>query len=91
MSYAQSTWHRVSHIQCFPVFVTQLGLTNEIYPLAELAKAPGDSKDEPDDCPPLPQTLVRIPTEHAPNVHAQAEAAEAAEAEAAANESAMST
>lgn len=38
-----------------------------------LAKLP---KPEPeDDSPQLPQTLVRIPTEHAPALQAQADAA----------------
>ncbi|WAO83103.1 DASH complex subunit DAD2 [Fusarium falciforme] len=39
------------------------------------ANAPAESQDETG---PLPQTLVRIPTEHAPALQAQAEAAEAA-------------
>ncbi|KAF5672441.1 dash complex subunit dad2 [Fusarium heterosporum] len=39
---------------------------------ADPTQAPGDSTG------PLPQTLVRIPTEHAPALQAQAEAAEAA-------------
>ncbi|KAG6005952.1 hypothetical protein E4U21_007516 [Claviceps maximensis] len=34
-----------------------------------------------EDAPALPQTLVRIPTEHAPTLQAQAEAVEAAAAE----------
>jgi len=43
---------------------------------AKLAKPSGD-----DDTPQLPQTLVRIPTEHAPALQAQADAAAEAEAE----------
>ncbi|KAJ4173137.1 DASH complex subunit dad2 [Fusarium falciforme] len=42
------------------------------------ANAPAESQDETG---PLPQTLVRIPTEHAPALQAQAEAAEAAAGE----------
>jgi DASH complex subunit DAD2 len=34
--------------------------------------------DESTNAPDLPQTLVRIPTEHAPALQAQADAAEAA-------------
>ncbi|KAI8692700.1 hypothetical protein LRP88_07636 [Fusarium phalaenopsidis] len=36
------------------------------------------SEESQDETGPLPQTLVRIPTEHAPALQAQAEAAEAA-------------
>ena len=47
------------------------------------AKIPQPPQDRPmDDAPsaiPLPQTLVRIPTEHAPALQAQADAAEEAE------------
>lgn len=50
-----------------------------MFSTAKLAKtaanAPAESQDETG---PLPQTLVRIPTEHAPALQAQAEAAEAA-------------
>ena len=46
---------------------------------ARLAKPANDADGEPTDQ--LPQTLVRIPTEHAPTLQAQAEAAEAAAAE----------
>lgn len=42
--------------------------------LAKLAKP----QDEDEDEAALPQTLVRIPTEHAPALQAQAEAAEEA-------------
>lgn len=48
---------------------------------AKLAKPSTDANKEAgsaeSDSQALPQTLVRIPTEHAPVVHAQAEAAEA--------------
>ena len=48
---------------------------------ARLAKPPGQNEGEEgsteSEAHALPQTLVRIPTEHAPVVHAQAEAAEA--------------
>lgn len=49
----------------------------------KLAKQPDDStmKDAPEPNETLPQTLVRIPTEHAPTLQAQAEAVEAAAAE----------
>lgn len=40
-----------------------------------------DDKDPSEKTEPLPQTLVRIPTEVAPAVQAQTEAAEAAAAE----------
>ncbi|KAJ0345866.1 hypothetical protein KNSL1_007990 [Colletotrichum chrysophilum] len=48
---------------------------------AKLAKPPADEPSENEDhSMPLPQTLVRIPTEHAPTLQAQAEnAAESAE------------
>jgi DASH complex subunit DAD2 len=48
--------------------------------IAKLAKPTTDSStDSPREVVgPLPQTLVRIPTEHAPALQAQAEAAEAA-------------
>ncbi|KAH8899545.1 hypothetical protein GQ53DRAFT_816676 [Thozetella sp. PMI_491] len=41
------------------------------------AKLPKPSADAPTETSPLPQTLVRIPTEHAPALQAQAEQAEA--------------
>lgn len=45
---------------------------------AKLANPPVDSsKDDEESRDALPQTLVRIPTEHAPVVQAQADAAEA--------------
>lgn len=48
---------------------------------AKLATPPGAGTDKDDESPDatdaLPQTLVRIPTEHAPVVQAQADAAEA--------------
>ncbi|GAB0136382.1 hypothetical protein EsDP_00004683 [Epichloe bromicola] len=49
----------------------------------KLAKQSDDAtmKDAPESNETLPQTLVRIPTEHAPTLQAQAEAAEAAAAE----------
>lgn len=51
-------------------------LTNALF-TAKLAKPePGD------ETPQLPQTLVRIPTEHAPALQAQADAVAEAEAEA---------
>lgn len=40
---------------------------------AKLAKSPANTEQE---APSLPQTLVRIPTEHAPALQAQADAAE---------------
>lgn len=50
--------------------------------IAKLAKhAAPANEDEPQEGGPLPQTLVRIPTEHAPTLHAQTENMEAAEAE----------
>ncbi|KAM3514585.1 hypothetical protein MY11210_001820 [Beauveria gryllotalpidicola] len=48
--------------------------------LAKPASAPVN-EDEPEDSVPLPETLVRIPTEHAPTLHAQTENLEAAAAE----------
>ncbi|KAM6538437.1 DASH complex subunit dad2 [Fusarium falciforme] len=46
---------------------------------SKLAKTAGNAPAESqDETGPLPQTLVRIPTEHAPALQAQAEAAEAA-------------
>ncbi|KAL6877858.1 DASH complex subunit Dad2 domain-containing protein [Trichoderma longibrachiatum] len=47
---------------------------------SKLAKtaAGGAPEEAPTSTAPLPQTLVRIPTEHAPTLQAQAEAAEAA-------------
>ncbi|RSL67224.1 hypothetical protein CEP54_003341 [Fusarium duplospermum] len=47
---------------------------------SKLAKtaANAPSEESQDETGPLPQTLVRIPTEHAPALQAQAEAAEAA-------------
>ncbi|KAF5027770.1 hypothetical protein F66182_100 [Fusarium sp. NRRL 66182] len=49
---------------------------------SKLAKTAADTPEAPiDSTGPLPQTLVRIPTEHAPALQAQAEAAEAAAAE----------
>ncbi|KAG9506792.1 hypothetical protein J7337_000332 [Fusarium musae] len=46
---------------------------------AKLAKTAADPTNASEDSTgPLPQTLVRIPTEHAPALQAQAEAAEAA-------------
>ncbi|EJP63562.1 hypothetical protein ACQRIT_004899 [Beauveria bassiana] len=48
--------------------------------LAKPASAPVN-EDEPEDDGPLPETLVRIPTEHAPTLHAQTENMEAAAAE----------
>jgi DASH complex subunit DAD2 len=46
---------------------------------AKLAKTATDQAQAPEQSTgPLPQTLVRIPTEHAPALQAQAEAAEAA-------------
>jgi len=52
-------------------------LSNEV--IAKLAKTAADPTQAPEDSAgPLPQTLVRIPTEHAPALQAQAEAAEAA-------------
>lgn len=49
----------------------------------KLAKQPDDAtmKDAPESNETLPQTLVRIPTEHAPALQAQAEAVETAAAE----------
>ncbi|KAG6026168.1 hypothetical protein E4U41_001326 [Claviceps citrina] len=49
----------------------------------KLSKATDDANMEDAPCPDeaLPQTLVRIPTEHAPTLQAQAEAAEAAAVE----------
>ncbi|KAH7270676.1 DASH complex subunit Dad2-domain-containing protein [Fusarium redolens] len=44
--------------------------------LAKTAADPTNASEDPTG--PLPQTLVRIPTEHAPALQAQAEAAEAA-------------
>lgn len=47
--------------------------------LAKTAAGPGPEEEEASSSTgPLPQTLVRIPTEHAPTLQAQAEAAEAA-------------
>lgn len=48
--------------------------------IAKLTKPSTDAAaDSAQEAPgPLPQTLVRIPTEHAPALQAQAEAAEAA-------------
>lgn len=48
--------------------------------LAKSAAGPS-AEDASESTEPLPQTLVRIPTEHAPALQAQAEAAEAAAAE----------
>lgn len=50
---------------------------------AKLAKPAGDTamQDAPESNDSLPQTLVRIPTEHAPTLQAQADAIEAAAAE----------
>lgn len=50
---------------------------------AKLAKPSGDTvmEDAPERNESLPQTLVRIPTEHAPTLQAQADAIEAAAAE----------
>ncbi|TWU74075.1 hypothetical protein ED733_004152 [Metarhizium rileyi] len=50
---------------------------------AKLAKPSGDApmEDAPEPAELLPQTLVRIPTEHAPTLQAQADAIEAAAAE----------
>ncbi|KAM0559369.1 hypothetical protein ACHAPJ_004393 [Fusarium lateritium] len=46
---------------------------------SKLAKTAADPTQAPEDSTgPLPQTLVRIPTEHAPALQAQADAAEAA-------------
>ncbi|RBQ76027.1 hypothetical protein FVER14953_09630 [Fusarium verticillioides] len=46
---------------------------------SKLAKTAADPTNASEDSTgPLPQTLVRIPTEHAPALQAQAEAAEAA-------------
>ncbi|KAF4450727.1 dash complex subunit dad2 [Fusarium austroafricanum] len=46
---------------------------------SKLAKTAADPTKPPEDSTgPLPQTLVRIPTEHAPALQAQADAAEAA-------------
>ncbi|KAK5997808.1 DASH complex subunit DAD2 [Cladobotryum mycophilum] len=49
---------------------------------AKLAKPPTTEEAASEATEPLPQTLVRIPTEHAPALQAQAEAAEAAADEA---------
>ena len=49
--------------------------------LAKPATSDSASDDAQQSAERLPQTLVRIPTEHAPTLHAQAEAAEAAAAE----------
>ena len=51
--------------------------------VAKLAKPSGDTamEDAPEPNESLPQTLVRIPTEHAPTLQAQADAIEAAAAE----------
>ncbi|KAH8125818.1 hypothetical protein ACSS6W_005625 [Trichoderma asperelloides] len=46
--------------------------------LAKTAAGPGPEEEASSSTGPLPQTLVRIPTEHAPTLQAQAEAAEAA-------------
>ncbi|POR34590.1 DASH complex subunit DAD2 [Tolypocladium paradoxum] len=48
---------------------------------AKFAKPSGDAATEDEPSEPLPLTLVRIPTEHAPTLQAQAEAVEAAAAE----------
>ncbi|EXX76576.1 hypothetical protein RirG_031920 [Rhizophagus irregularis DAOM 197198w] len=48
--------------------------------LAKPASAPANEAAEPEGDP-LPETLVRIPTEHAPTLHAQTENMEAAAAE----------
>ncbi|KND94523.1 DASH complex subunit DAD2 [Tolypocladium ophioglossoides CBS 100239] len=48
---------------------------------AKFAKPSADAATEDEPSEPLPQTLVRIPTEHAPTLQAQAEAVEAAAAE----------
>ena len=58
--------------------------------LAKLAKTGSDSNADPNQQsrePRLPQTLVRIPTEHAPTLQAQTESLEAAAAEEEATES----
>lgn len=57
---------------------------------AKLTRIPGEPREEQpeDNDDSLPQTLVRIPTEHAPVVQAQAEVAEA---EVAQEDSIMST
>lgn len=47
--------------------------------LAGQASEPANDESRPDE--PLPETLVRIPTEHAPTLHAQTENMEAAAAE----------
>lgn len=46
--------------------------------LAKTATDAGPEEEVSSSTGPLPQTLVRIPTEHAPALQAQAEAAEAA-------------
>ncbi len=48
--------------------------------LATPASAPAKEAEAPEGGP-LPETLVRIPTEHAPTLHAQTENMEAAAAE----------
>jgi DASH complex subunit DAD2 len=51
---------------------------------AKLAKTASDSNTDPNQQsgePRLPQTLVRIPTEHAPTLQAQTEGLEGAAAE----------
>lgn len=60
----------------------------DILPTAKFAKPSGDAATQDEPSEPLPQTLVRIPTEHAPALQAQAEAVEAAGA---ADESTAST
>ncbi|TQV91695.1 DASH complex subunit DAD2 [Cordyceps javanica] len=46
--------------------------------LAKPEPAPAGEEEQTDEGGPLPETLVRIPTEHAPTLHAQTETMEAA-------------
>lgn len=77
MCYELSIWHLVR----FNRISNLLMLT--IVVVAKLAKPSGDTamEDAPEPNESLPQTLVRIPTEHAPTLQAQADAIEAAAAE----------
>ena len=77
-------WHNVlraiNMASCRSI-ISSLQMRNYLTrPLAKLAKtaAGGATEEAPTSTVPLPQTLVRIPTEHAPTLQAQADAAEAA-------------
>jgi DASH complex subunit DAD2 len=67
MFYKQSAWRRVSSLcRRLPKALTDPGIVKIPKPKVEDEGQSTDSQKKAESETPLPQTLVRIPTEHAP-------------------------